>query len=189
MTTTNKVAAILVSVAASVVLASEVTVHYYNEARIPERALAEAIETANSAMRRAEIKVRWVNCYAEPQNCRTANTLQVSVVDTMSEVRTPSFSMGYSLLPQTGNGVYAKVMWNRVLQYAKAFDLPATKVLGNVIAHEIGHLLLGTGEHSHGGIMKARWSGSEKTALAGGRLAFQGHEAAKMRRRVAEMAK
>ena len=189
MPTTSAITVIFVSIALSAARASDVTVHYHNEAGIPAKALAQAIKTANSAMQRAEVQVLWVNCYAEPQQCRSANALEVSIVETMSDVRTTSFSMGYSLLPQTGNGVYAKVMWNRVRQYARIFDLPAAKVLGNAIAHEIGHLLLGSGEHSRVGIMKARWSGTEKVALVGGRLEFLGHEAARMRRRVAVMGK
>jgi hypothetical protein len=33
--------------------------------------------------------------------------------------------------------------------------------LGDLIAHELGHLLLGTSEHSVAGIMRARWQARE----------------------------
>jgi hypothetical protein len=173
---------------ASFATAAEVTVHYYNEAGIPEKALGQAIETANSVLRRAEVRVRWVDCYRQPKACQNGNALEVSIVEKASTVRNASFSMGYSLLPAGGTGVYATVMWNRVRRYAETFDMPAIKVLGNAIAHEIGHLLLGTGEHSREGIMMPSWTGREKVSLMSGRLQFQGHEATKMRRRVVEMA-
>jgi len=31
-------------------------------------------------------------------------------------------------------------------------------LLGRAVAHEIGHLLMGTNQHSASGIMRARWS-------------------------------
>ena len=33
--------------------------------------------------------------------------------------------------------------------------------LGHVIAHELGHLLLGTGQHSAGGVMQGNWRGKQ----------------------------
>jgi hypothetical protein len=183
------------AVASAAALGADLIVHYHNEARVPEKPLALAIETAAQALRRAEIQVRWVNCYANAEACKvepaTAGVvLQVSIAGApTNEFRAvSSFAMGYSLLPEQGQGVYAKVMWPRVMKYSIAFDVPAALVLGNAIAHEVGHLLLGTGEHSHRGIMRAQWSGAEKFALEGGRLGFQGHEAARMRRRVAVLA-
>lgn len=186
MTLTKTIAAFTAVVAA--VSGSELTIRYYNEVGVPEKALSKAIETAAAALRRAEIPARWVNCYAKPTDCSTAAgvVLEVSIIGAPAEEfrKVASFAMGYSLLPEQGDGVYAKVIWNRVMKYSKAFDVPAPLVLGNAIAHEVGHLLLGTGDHAHAGIMKAQWSGMEKVALAGGRLGFQGHESAKMRRRL-----
>jgi hypothetical protein len=177
--------------------ANTLTVRYYNEAGIPGKALASAVGTANLAMRTAGIQVHWLDCYATPEDCREAGDRALAVTFTVARpseagggsLVNAGFSMGYSLLPENGaGGVYAKVMWNRVIAYAQAVDAPAAAVLGHVIAHELGHLLLNTGRHSHHGIMKAVWTGSGKSLLAGGRLAFQGHEAAAMRRRVAAAA-
>ena len=176
-------------VAAVLCNASELTVRYYNEAKLSASALASAVETANRAMRTAEIWVRWIDCYRDPESCKgatgTAFDLTISGASAAREKKLVSFEMGYSLLPENGTGVYAKVLLSRVARYADTFDIPVTAVLGHVMAHEIGHLLLNTGEHSHAGIMKAVWTGSENRLLAGGRLGFHGREAAIMRRNLA----
>jgi hypothetical protein len=65
---------------------------------------------------------------------------------------------GFALPPDFGGfGAYAGVFHYRVKQLGTTASEAA--VLGHVIAHELGHLLLGTGHHSDGGIMKAVWSG------------------------------
>ena len=46
------------------------------------------------------------------------------------------------------------------------------KVLGIVMAHEIGHLLLGFGAHSSAGIMSGRWGKFEMDLVAAGLLGF-----------------
>jgi hypothetical protein len=54
-----------------------------------------------------------------------------------------------------------------------------------VIAHEIGHLLLGTNSHSGKGLMSASWDLGDMRAIARGRLNFGSDESAKMRAEVA----
>jgi hypothetical protein len=46
------------------------------------------------------------------------------------------------------------------------------EILGHIIAHEIGHLLLPGGRHSVSGIMKARWSLNEWKLVRQGALNF-----------------
>jgi hypothetical protein len=45
-------------------------------------------------------------------------------------------------------------------------------VLGNALAHEIGHVLMGTNAHSSGGLMKAHWSASDFGRVIHRSLAF-----------------
>jgi hypothetical protein len=58
-------------------------------------------------------------------------------------------------------------------------------ILGHVIAHEVGHLLLGTNSHSQDGIMSAEWSGSELRRLAKGALLFTASEPMRIRTELA----
>ena len=60
------------------------------------------------------------------------------------------------------------------------------QILGNVAAHEIGHLLLGTLEHSPNGIMKADWRGRTLGHIARRDLHFDSRQAELMRKHVQE---
>jgi hypothetical protein len=51
-------------------------------------------------------------------------------------------------------GVRAYVAYGRVVRFARGSGIDTAKILGAVIAHEIGHLLLGEG-HSATGLMAA----------------------------------
>jgi hypothetical protein len=61
----------------------------------------------------------------------------------------------YGVLGRVGQpGVRAYVAYNRVLRFASGCHTNTAKILGAVMAHEIGHLLLGEG-HSATGLMAA----------------------------------
>ena len=54
-------------------------------------------------------------------------------------------------------------------------------LLGRAIAHEIGHLLLGSAEHPRSGLMRALWSRDELRGLKPAHWGFSAREAAQMR--------
>ena len=58
-------------------------------------------------------------------------------------------------------------------------------LLGYALAHEIGHLLLGTNSHALNGIMRAHWTEEELRLASAGRFTFLPQQAAKMRAEVA----
>jgi hypothetical protein len=60
-------------------------------------------------------------------------------------------------------------------------ELSLDAILGDVIAHELGHLLLGNHAHSVQGIMRARWQADQLHGLSAGRLFFTTDQAARLR--------
>jgi hypothetical protein len=54
-------------------------------------------------------------------------------------------------------------------------------LLGYIIAHELGHLLLGPG-HAPSGIMRATWDMNDLEAIRQGRLKFSREECARIRK-------
>jgi hypothetical protein len=54
-------------------------------------------------------------------------------------------------------------------------------LLGRAIAHEIGHLLLGSAEHPRLGLMRALWSHDELRGRKPAHWGFSAREAAQMR--------
>jgi hypothetical protein len=53
--------------------------------------------------------------------------------------------------------VHVTIFYDRVelLMHSVAASVP--RILGHAMAHEMGHILLGSPEHSSAGIMKGRW--------------------------------
>ena len=60
-----------------------------------------------------------------------------------------------------GRGTLSTVYVTRVEAMARAAGATADVLLGRVIAHELGHLLIGTARHSSTGLMRAEWSVTE----------------------------
>ena len=59
---------------------------------------------------------------------------------------------------QVRSGALATVYVDRVATLAGASAVDAPTLLGRAIAHEVGHLLLGTSAHARIGVMRAVWS-------------------------------
>jgi hypothetical protein len=72
--------------------------------------------------------------------------------------------LGYSLIaPATASGdasagVLGTVFSDRIARFADLACERPSLLVGRAIAHEIGHLLLGTHEHSPAGLMRAVWT-------------------------------
>jgi hypothetical protein len=95
-----------------------------------------------------------------------------------------SSAFGISFLSSDGSGRYADIFYRRTLQLHKDWGGSLGDTLGAVIAHEIGHLLLGSNSHAPFGIMRAHWQGEELRMLARGALLFTPEQAARMQLRL-----
>ena len=70
--------------------------------------------------------------------------------------------------------VLASVYYGYVVRRAKSnyVEIEVPIILGCVIAHELGHLLLGSNSHSEAGVMQARWETRQVKQLLMGSLLF-----------------
>ena len=59
-------------------------------------------------------------------------------------------------------------------------------MFGSVMAHELGHLLLGLNSHSVKGLMRARWGRDELQRMGMGTLLFLPEQGKRMRARIAD---
>ena len=67
-------------------------------------------------------------------------------------------ALGMAIVSPQGGGRIAYVLFDRVMRVARAARSDVTDILGVVIAHEIGHLLLPQGSHSDNGLMRPDWN-------------------------------
>jgi hypothetical protein len=73
-------------------------------------------------------------------------------------------------------GVFASVFFDNAKDCAAQRGLDLTRLLGDAIAHELGHLLLGAKSHSGHGVMRPFWSGKELLAADQRGLSFSSSE-------------
>jgi hypothetical protein len=89
---------------------------------------------------------------------------------------------GFAFLPDAGGpGTFADVYAGGAEMLAKGSKALEPVMLSALIAHEIGHLVLGTNRHSVAGLMRSPWGTVETVRAAQGCLRFLDKEGDKMR--------
>jgi hypothetical protein len=86
--------------------------------------------------------------------------------------------------PYATSGVRITVFLDRVWALANQ-PILQPRVLGYVLAHEIGHVLRGTNAHTWTGVMKAHWNDADCRAMRARRLAFADEDVEAIRARLA----
>jgi len=170
-----------------------VTVHSFDYSGTPSAAIAEAQRAAAMTFLQAGIHILWLNCpvagsqSASVPDCeaRTDATHFVLVVlpERMARrIATDSRQFGLAVLnPEGGFPNHAYVFLHRAVDLAKNELLPWTAILGHLIAHELGHLLLGTNSHFPVGIMRANWRPAEIKQALMGNLSFTPQQVERIR--------
>lgn len=140
-------------------------------ARLTAKTRAAARVQAEAILASAGLSALWTECPTGksprfPGPCATILEPGELVVRIAREARVmlpqSRLTLGYSLLDrETGSGSFATVYMDRVESLARDSRTNATVLLSRAIAHEIGHLLLGTAEHSPAGLMRATWTAAE----------------------------
>jgi len=170
----------------------QLTVAVHNDAGIPENTLLRAGAEASRLFRQSGIAMRWLPCPPpadgpeDPGQCRTAAFpahLQLRIARRSRNLN--EFTFGISYLSADGSGCYADLFYEPIEELHGRSGVNLAIILGEVAAHEIGHLLLGTNSHAGSGIMRARWQSAELESIRTGTLLFSGAESRQMRGRLA----
>ena len=168
---------------------ADLTVSVFNDAGVSQSVLSRAQDRAAFIMRRAGLFLVWLDC-GTPGN-RQTNTgcsaisfpehLSVRLVASASTATEDTF--GQSFQNAAGDGNYALVYF-RVLASSNAAESVKTgELLGYVVAHELGHLLLGRDSHSATGLMTAVWGAAEMQQASQGKLLFTSDQGDRIRSR------
>jgi hypothetical protein len=78
----------------------------------------------------------------------------------------------------------AWLLYGRIHNLGQLIQLEVSQLLGHVMAHEIGHLLLPYGSHAASGIMKAGWDTQQTRLASTHSLTFEPSQAALIRARL-----
>jgi hypothetical protein len=135
------------------------------------------------------VKVRWTQTGNREERNRqlatcSSRAVDVSVIDILIQQRTRASdhpgALAYSM-PFAKSGFRVVVFYDRVVA---AISPSSPHLLGHVIAHEVGHMVIGTSAHSPQGLMTAHWSGNELDSMQIHPIWFTADDATMIHRRI-----
>jgi hypothetical protein len=179
--------------------AGAITLSVYNYAQVNRPALLAAESEATRILGQAGVELRWVGCptpQADRNNypdCPSAWQENDFVMRVMPKAMVglqekTEDTLGSAIGCDSGPCSVAGVYFDRVWSLSGGATAPMPTLLGRVMAHEIGHLLLGPHAHSRTGIMRAFWVDHELSTAATQELVFTAEQSRRMKTRLAEQA-
>ena len=167
-----------------------VTVRTYNYASVRSEELTAAQLETERIFGRARIAVDWIECRVPGSGAGARCTeplssgrdLMLRLMERAAAGEARRIALGESMLDrEQRGGVLMTIDVSPVRMVAGQSATAMPTLLGRAIAHEIGHLLLGNGQHPRLGLMRAHWSNDELRGLKPAHWGFSSHEAAQMR--------
>jgi hypothetical protein len=142
-------------------------VRVYDGAGLASRDLNEAARVATGILSAGGVDVRWKVCpraaaESDTSGCRgalAANEVVLRLISAANAMTREPAALGFTLLDTRGRrAVLSTVFMDRVADVARRARVDEPQLTGRAIAHELGHLLLGTSGHSPAGLMREFWS-------------------------------
>jgi len=165
------------------------TVSVFNDAGASSSVMSQARNRATLILRRAGISLVWLDCGTPgnpPPNSTCSDLsfpqhLSVRLVSTAGRPSEDTF--GQTFQNAAGEGNYALVYFRVLASSGVTESVHAGDLLGFVIAHELGHLLLGRDSHSATGLMAPVWQAGEVRLASRGLLFFNKDQQERIRLR------
>lgn len=187
------VSGVLTALAWTAEPASRVTVFTYNYAALPSGVLSETPAEVGRIFHSAGIEILWLECPWSPAQpgCLVRPgqawlVLRLLPVEMASRARECGGCLGWAMRDAGKDfGIFANVNCTGAEALANRRRLPQSVILGHLITHELGHLLLGSGSHAIAGIMHNPWGRHDLELIGRGGLYFLPAEAKRMRYNVA----
>lgn len=164
---------------------SEITIRIRNYAHANPSVLHHAEQVAGEILQKAGVVTRWIECPIGSSDVGICSS-PFSSLDLVMNLLPESMSgqlplnagaLGSAIEGSEKNfGYIASIFYDITKDRATEGQLDFGELLGDAIAHELGHLLLGTHSHSSAGLMRAFWSGNQLRLVAQGGLAFSNEE-------------
>ena len=176
---------------------SQLTIRLYDYTQSSPRLLSGARDEASRVLSAADIDVRWAQCRTsvdqpvQDDSCsRRAGThviqLRIHPKEMAKKLTKRGVEFGYAIPLEDGHGIIAGVYLDRTAAIARQIGADLHVVLGHTMAHEIGHLLLGTNSHARRGIMRPTWGDREVHLANTGALGFTDAQADQIQAQVEE---
>ena len=168
---------------------SQLDVAVFNDAGVDPQIVREAEDRAAQVFRVAEIEVHWRNTQPEQttasaESASREHGMLVSVRILPRSRDLAVDTLGVAFIGKSGHGQQADIFYDGIAKLSGSESHKVAAFLGAVIAHEVGHLLLGSKSHSAAGIMQGHWHESDLKLVALGEFGFGPAQKVKMQRRI-----
>jgi len=186
-----------VALAASVMAAApqpKITVLVYDYAEVPLKTLVSAQQQAATIFNTAGIEIEWRHGFPAPNEAVPAyppaggpDKLEVLILSRamVSRMKPGLNDLARALLPSSsGFGTVVYIYADRCRELVSGRGWAYGSILGHILAHELGHLLLGLGAHRTGSIMQPNWGENELCRALQRRMLFPSWQAEQMRAQV-----
>jgi hypothetical protein len=160
-------------------------VRLYDSAGVPARALERARDTAGITLAAIGIEPIWRPCHAT--GCIAGpKPHEVEIRIVKATAFSERGSLGFAAVDvEQRAGTLATLYVDRIDTLAVAAGIDSGTLLGRALAHEIGHLILGTADHAQHGLMRAMWTINELRRDSLIDWVFSAPQGAEMRLRLA----
>jgi hypothetical protein len=171
-----------------------VTIQIHDYAHVREDSWSRASDVVTRLYRKIEVRTEWRGVLrpgdrptraARGQEPREDPIAQLTIIVLTPEMaargRVRDGVLGYAAVAENGMGRIAYVIYDRVRQVAMEAAANEVELLGFVMAHEIGHLLLGRGSQSETGLMRGHWDRQDLRRVDALKLEFSAPEARQIR--------
>ncbi len=170
-----------------------VVVHIHDYARASPHAIMAAQRFVSEVYAEAGVTVTWAPLHRHGLDMRPPArgapgdlTIMMLSRGMASHYDVSHDTMGFAAVPAEGSGRIAYVFYDRVETARGAQPGGLVDLLGLVIGHEIGHLLLPRGSHSPTGLMRERWHLHQLSLMDPGAVRFTHGQAEHIRGRLGE---
>jgi sulfur relay (sulfurtransferase) DsrF/TusC family protein len=151
------------------------TVNVYNDAKVSPALLQHSESIAGKIFQQAGFAILWRDCtqaHVEGRDmclgARDDIAFTIRIVPHSLSLSGEAF--GVAFVGSDGQGAQADVFYSGIEQLTN--DSNPADIMGHVMAHELGHLLLGLNSHSSLGIMQAHWTDRQLRQMSMGFLKF-----------------
>jgi hypothetical protein len=169
-----------------------VAIRVFNRANVAKPDLAQAMKVASAIFEEAGIAVSWVEGSADDHE---STALDFSANPAYSSRRMGELHLALTVGPKTGvltttlgfalpcakYGSDASIFVDRCEAVMQHTSASFAKVLGHAIAHEIGHVLLGSNGHSRAGLMRANWDKADWQRVVAAHIPIAPADAVRMK--------
>lgn len=156
-----------------------------NPSQLPPAVVASAETQAGVVFHAIDVEVVWQECGEGAAAAEAAHLRRFEIRlrnDAPPKMAGPTSldAMGRAYVPKEGTGFMADAYYRSVQLVAGANSSDESALLGCVMSHELGHLLLGPG-HVPNGIMRAAWKPQDVDAARKRSLKFNTAQGARIR--------